>query len=91
MVMEAHCPDCNTELIPSIVGYICHNCGTSHSFEKMATHQTHATQKASHHTKHTSHLTEIVHKPTKKPIRHKLKRFVVPQVATPYSETVQDD
>ncbi len=33
--MEALCPDCNNELTPSIVGYLCHNCGTVHQFDRV--------------------------------------------------------
>lgn len=34
--MEALCPDCNDELTPSIVGYLCHNCGSVHQFDRVS-------------------------------------------------------
>jgi len=37
--MHHACPDCNTELTPSIVGYLCDGCGSVHSFEKLASTQ----------------------------------------------------
>ncbi len=34
--MKDLCPDCNSELTPSIVGYMCHNCGAVHQIDKIA-------------------------------------------------------
>lgn len=38
--MEALCPDCDNELTPSIVGYLCHNCGSVHQFDKVSKQST---------------------------------------------------
>ncbi len=34
--MKDLCPDCHAELTPSIVGYMCHNCGAVHQIDKIA-------------------------------------------------------
>lgn len=34
--MDALCPDCENELTPSIVGYLCHNCGSIHQFDRVS-------------------------------------------------------
>lgn len=38
--MDKYCPDCNTALTNSIVGYLCHECGGVHRFNKTSTLKT---------------------------------------------------
>lgn len=33
---QVYCPECETELTKSIVGYLCHGCGSMHGFENMS-------------------------------------------------------
>jgi len=91
--MEVLCPDCDSKLTPSIVGYLCHDCGNVHSFEKIASARSHniggSIKKSASTTQlnqKSSHLIEIVHRPAKKRFRHKIKDFVVPKIAETHNQ-----
>lgn len=88
-----YCPECNTELTRSIVGYLCHGCGSVYGFEKVASMPISSSAPSKHKKSvHSRHSKFAVVQPdmhpekieaTKKPgkIRHKVKKFVVPQIA----------
>ncbi|MBA3678845.1 hypothetical protein H0W80_01450 [Candidatus Saccharibacteria bacterium] len=89
--MESLCPDCNTELTPSIVGYLCHGCGSVHSFEKVATARA-TSGKASPQKNLSSSKTKVVNQKsshtakstqTQKTsgITHSVKKFIMPEIA----------
>ncbi len=85
-----YCPECETELTRSIVGYLCHGCGSVYGFEKVPSMPISSSAPAKH-TKsvHTKHSKFAVNQPDMHPskqvkpskIRHHIKKFVVPQVA----------
>lgn len=90
--MNPSCPDCNTELTPSIVGYLCHDCGTTHSFEKMANvKQSSGKQPAkpiaqkkpsNQKSSQNSNKSATRQPPTKVAhIKNKVKNFILPVVA----------
>lgn len=83
--MEALCPDCNNELTPSIVGYLCHNCGSMHQFDKVSKKLT--SSKAA-----KSEPTETSNRSNQKSSQHvasrknnsssKLRDFIVPRISS---------
>jgi hypothetical protein len=89
---QAYCPECETEMTKSIVGYLCHGCGAVHGFEKVSTDTLESSgpgspkkvpaSKTSSFARHQPQLH-----PTDKPkkaqskITHHVKKFVVPQIA----------
>lgn len=91
---QAYCPECQTELTKSIVGYLCHGCGSVYGFEKHsgddAGHSGNSTPtvvktdssepKTSSFARHQPHIHDSV-APQPKPskIKHHVKKFVVPQ------------
>jgi len=89
--MESLCPDCNTKLTPSIVGYLCHGCGSVHSFEKVATVQATSgkapSQKNSSSSKtkvvnqKSSHTAKSTQTQKTSGITHSVKKFILPEIA----------
>lgn len=87
--MEALCPDCNDELTPSIVGYLCHNCGSVHQFDKVSKQST--SHKDSKHdiTETSAKLSQkSSQKESKSDIKNenksqgRLKSFLVPRISS---------
>lgn len=88
--MEAHCPDCNTELTPSIVGYLCHGCGNVHTFNKVSElirtgslntkNNSSASKTSSQKSSHSVFSNAPISKPQKTKFRHKLKKAFVPEI-----------
>lgn len=85
-----YCPECNTELTRSIVGYLCHGCGSVYGFEKVASMPISSSAAPKHkksvHSKHSKFAVVQPDMHPQKPeqpskIRHKVKKFVVPQIA----------
>lgn len=83
--MNALCPDCNTELTPSIMGYLCHGCGAVHRFAKVGTVQPGINQFSSNSTRTNQNSSQPPKKensaksPSK--LTHTVKKFVVPNIA----------
>jgi len=87
--MEALCPDCNDELTPSIVGYLCHNCGSVHQFDKVSkqstSHKTNKHDATETSTKMSQKSSQKVSEPsvTKEyKSQSRLKRFLVPRISS---------
>lgn len=87
--MEALCPDCDNELTPSIVGYLCHNCGSVHQFDKISkqpiprkTKTDDAIETSSKTNQKSSHKRSMMidDKSNKSP--SKLKSLFVPRIST---------
>lgn len=90
--MDYYCPDCNSPLTHSIVGYLCHSCGNVHSHEKAASGQISSGPRpiAIHTSSPVSQKpTQLPQKPTvsdrpkssaKPKFAHKVKHFVVPKI-----------
>lgn len=89
--MNPSCPDCNTELTPSIVGYLCHDCGSVHSFEKISSTRPSSgntpakpiVKKSSSNQKSRQNEKNVIS--TKSPskathIKNKVKNFVMPVI-----------
>ncbi len=88
-----YCPECNTELTRSIVGYLCHGCGSVYGFEKVASMPIASSAPAKHtksvHPTHSKfapdqpdmHAHKADEHKSHSKIRHKVKKFVVPQIA----------
>ncbi len=92
--MNTPCPDCQTELTPSIMGHLCHGCGAVYSFEKMSSIKATSGSVASSKKSGTEKKAASIVKPTSnndsggtpKPthknsgVRHHLKKFLVPEI-----------
>lgn len=88
--MEVLCPDCNTPLTPSIVGYLCHGCGNVHSFEKISdatksgnlvsTQINRNNSKTNQNSSHFSRKSNVASKTSKHSFSHKLKKAFVPEI-----------
>jgi len=79
--MNHPCPDCNSDLTPSIVGYLCSDCGAVHSFQKISDNVHSGKNTATIASSTKSKLNQNSSQAPKKGIRHKLKNFVVPRIA----------
>jgi hypothetical protein len=93
---QAYCPECQTELTKSIVGYLCHGCGSVFGFEKTsgdspistssssassgANNSTKAPPKTSSFARHQSDMHQAPKQQGK--VTHHIKKFVVPKLAT---------
>lgn len=88
--MKDRCPDCQSELTPSIVGYLCHNCGAVHSFEKISSaipsdalrESSPDTDSTASNPKATQPQQNIMPSDhlAKPRLKHKIKAFVVPEI-----------
>ena len=89
--MEALCPDCNTELTPSIVGYLCHGCGSVHSFNKVSSsvktgqnnqsHKVSLKEDLNQKSSRSVFANKDLPKPEKVKFRHKIKKAFVPEIS----------
>lgn len=97
-----YCPECNTELTRSIVGFLCHGCGQMQGFEKIRSHEVHSSSHSvsgstastpskpvtSKFAAHQPDMHESTQTPTKG-VKHQVKKFVVPKFShelTPENE-----
>lgn len=82
--MNALCPDCNTELTPSIMGYLCHGCGAVHRFAKVGAAQPITNQFSSNSTQTNQKSSQLPKNegPAKTPgkLTHAVRQFVVPNI-----------
>ena len=86
---QVYCPECNTELTKSIVGYLCHGCGNVHGFEKVSSaafeHSSGVpanpapTPATSSFAREQDHMHAPKANPNK--LAHKVKKVVVPEIA----------
>lgn len=93
--MKNICPECATELTPSIVGYMCHNCGSVVSFDDAKKIKIGAANNKDLKTiqksapkdqmnQNSSQLQKNVmpkSPPKPKGLKHSLKRLVVPEIS----------
>lgn len=86
--MKDKCPDCKSELTPSIVGYLCHNCGAVHNFDKISS-ATQSVNPSGTDSESTISNSKTAHPQqnimpsahlAKPRLKHKLKAFVVPEI-----------
>lgn len=96
--MDRYCPECNSTMTPSLVGYLCANCGHAQRFysaKGMAVtpsavpslmHASTATSK-DHQRHHTPKHQQA--KPKDK-VKTTLKRLMVPELAPPHAHFIGD-
>lgn len=93
--MEALCPDCSEELTPSIVGYLCHNCGSVHQFDKISKQQKKhndtkddaiETSTKSSHKSSQNHSIDQDNEPTQSSSR--LRSLFVPRISSKNATTL---
>lgn len=97
--MDRYCPECNSTMTPSLVGYLCPNCGNMQRFYSQSTTispraeiMDTATEEAPTETGQTQ--TPITTSPTKaaevspNKVRSTLKRLMVPELSPPHHEQI---
>lgn len=98
--MDRYCPECNSTMNPSLVGYLCINCGHVQRFYSAgesalaapktpmisATGNNHTANKPKHHNK--PHGNNI--KQSNNRVKSTLKRLMVPELAPPHPHLIGD-
>jgi DNA-directed RNA polymerase subunit M/transcription elongation factor TFIIS len=95
--MDRYCPECNSTMTPSLVGYLCPNCGNMQRFysqsttisprvEIMGTDTEEATTRTDK-TPITTAPTKAT-EPSQNKVRSTLKRLMVPELSPPHHEQI---
>lgn len=96
--MDRYCPECNSTMTPSLVGYLCVNCGHAQRFYSaqeaaLATPKT-PTITSTHSNRTTSKTKEKhISQPKRKnksnnKVKSTLKRLMVPEIAPPHPHLI---
>lgn len=98
--MDRYCPECNSTMTPSLVGYLCVNCGHAQRFYSAqesalaapkipivpSTSDNQSTSKPKYHNTHHAKST----KRSKNQVKSTLKRLMVPELAPPHPHLIGD-
>lgn len=98
--MDRYCPECNSNMTPSLVGYLCVNCGHVQRFysAKGATMSAPVAPALIHssattpdeHERNHHHKSTQKHAKPKNKVKTTLKRLMVPELAPPHAHLIGD-
>lgn len=94
--MDRYCPECNSNMTPSLVGYLCVNCGHVQRFysaQESALVSPVIHQQLSPNTSNTSSHPKLHKKASTKPqnsVKQTIKRLMVPELSPPHSHLIGD-
>ena len=97
--MDRYCPECNSTMTPSLVGYLCSSCGHMQRFYSAEESAMSLPRPPTTSMQNTEHIKDTTgqhtkpkkhHKEPKNKVRATLKRLMLPELTSPHTHLIGD-